>query len=501
MPRRFDLGYHGENAFYVADPTKLCAEKSLRPEVVLGRTGALSRPGTRLWLWLFVALLAGHAAVIVASPHPPLLQDYPDWVYQSVLFGKLVARHPVPGYALKHYPVPNSTTTIGLGLLSLAVGWQAAAKLWLLLVVAALGAACFRLVRRLGGQGDAVLPIFAASVVAGVDLWNGSINFQLSLALFLFLLAHLLQPKASAVGTALLLLGCFFTHMLPCGAGMLALAVIALQERNPKRLLPALPTLVCVVWYALSRDPGPEGQSPLHLLPAVLAMGGVLFWAERASARSQGAMRRSGALSLVWPPLLPTPVMLVASKVFLLFGWLGPLNVLGAGAGGDRVLWPVAVFWSLSAVGIVAAVLGGWTLGSTWMGLCRSRDPRRFLAVTALALTAMFALSPSDALGVTPIDSRFLHLGIAAGLGVLCLQSSRRATILGWIAVLVGCVNLVQFAVVQFQPATVSVPGGVHVLLGVSPVAPAVRSGYYDALAHSHYGQWIFPTAMFRRMP
>ncbi len=439
--------------------------------------------------------------VLLASPHPPVLQDYPDWVYQGVLFAKLVTRHPVPGYALKHYPVPNSVTTVGVGLLSLVVGWQAAARLWLVLVLAALGAACLRVVRRLGGQHDAALPVFAASVVVGLDLWNGSINFQLSLALFLLLLAHLLKPGASKVGTALLSLLSFFTHMLPCGAGLLAITALALQERDARRLLPAVPTILCVGWYALSRDPGPARQSPLHLLPAVLALGAVLFWTARASPEADPSVRRAGTWAVVWPPPLPTPMMVAVSKVLMLFGWLGPLNLLTAGTSGNRVFWPLGAFLCLSVVGIAAAGLGGWTLCSTCIRFCRSADPRRFVAVTALGLAAMAALSPLDALGVTTIDSRFLHLALATGLGLLSLVAGRRVTVLAWLAAIVGCVNLVQFAAVQFQPATISVPPGRHVLLGVSPVAPAVRFGYYNALWGGQYDKWIFPTAMFRQVP
>lgn len=451
-----------------------------------------------IWLWLFVALLLGHALVIATSPNPPVLQDYPDWVYQGVLFAKLVGGHAVAGYALKHYPVPNSLTTIGVGSLTLLFGWAAAAKIWLLLVLAALGGAAVHFVRRLGVADYAVLPIYAVSLIAGLDLWNGSINFQLSMAFYLLFLAHLLKPERSEATTALLLLLCFFTHMLPCGAGLFALGAVALQQRSLRVLLPAVPTLFCVGWYALERDPGPKGQPMTHLLPALLAAGLVLLWGFRNGDRSRGALR---AAALSWPPALPAPVLFWGTKLIILLGWLAPLNVLTATFASDRVLWPFEVFLVWSLAGVCAAVLGLILLRIASVQVCRNDDVRRFLGATALAFGAMYLFSPSDALGVTGFDSRLLHLGLGAGIGLLGLVPGKRLNALASLAVFIGAINLFQFAAVQRRPGTISVGYEHHVLFGVDPVAPAIRLPYYESLRTGQLNRWIFPTAMFRQTP
>jgi hypothetical protein len=80
-------------------------------------------------IFFFASFLA-FAVVVLSFPAPPILRDYPDWVYQGVLLAKALTGHPVAGYALKPYPVPNSMTTVGLGVLTVAFGWQLAAKLW-----------------------------------------------------------------------------------------------------------------------------------------------------------------------------------------------------------------------------------------------------------------------------------------------------------------------------------------------------------------------------------
>ena len=451
-----------------------------------------------MWFWIFAALLTGNALLIVTSPNPPMLQDYPDWVYQGVLFAKLLTRHPVSDYMLKPYPVPNSLTTVGVGVLTLLVGWQVAAKLWLVLVLAALGAACVRLIGRLGGENGAVLPVFACSVIAGLDFWDGSINFQLSLAFLLVLLGHLLRPNAGGTRTGVLLLLCFFTHMLPCGAGLLALTALALRERNWKRLLPALPVLVLAGWYGLARDATESRQSPVHLLPAVLAVAGTVWWTARRPATGPRVVGEGAALALALPFRLRYFLLYCGTKVLILFGWIGPVHVLASGSGTDRVLWPATVFTGLAMLGACSAGVGLWTLGTAWSGLVQRRDPRCFIAATAIAFVVAFLLSPSDALGVTAIDSRFLHLGIAVGLGLLSLTSSRLVRALATLAVVVAVVNLGQFAAVQFRPTTISEPAEQHVLLGASPVSPAVRVGYYRSLESGTYDRWIFPTALFR---
>lgn len=91
----------------------------------------MTLPYTKAGRVYFFLCFAAFVAVILGSSHPPLLRDYPDWVYQGVLLAKTRSGHPVAGYALKLYPVPNSITTLARALLTLAFGWMLAAKLWL----------------------------------------------------------------------------------------------------------------------------------------------------------------------------------------------------------------------------------------------------------------------------------------------------------------------------------------------------------------------------------
>ena len=89
---------------------------------------------TRLGKLYLYGIFASYALVILLVHHAPLLQDYPDWVYQGVLFQHTLAGHTDPGYVLHHYPVPNSLTTVMLGLLNLLFGWQLTAKIWIIIL-------------------------------------------------------------------------------------------------------------------------------------------------------------------------------------------------------------------------------------------------------------------------------------------------------------------------------------------------------------------------------
>ena len=239
----------------------------------------------------------------------------------------------------------------------------------------------------------------------------------------------------------------------------------------------------------------------LHLLPAALAVAGILFWAFGYAGTRKDARPGRAWTSLVWWPLLSPPLMLLELKLLMLVGWMGPLNVLSSSPGPDRVLWPEAAFWCLSVLSTGAAVLGEVCLLERWTRLVRSDDPRRFLAVTALALVTMALLFPTDALGVTGIDLRWFHLSLAVGIGLLGLVPRRRLVLLGGLAALMCSVNLVQFAAVQFAPRTISIRRDASVNMGVNPVAPVIRQRYYDALRDGRFSEWIFPTAMFRQTP
>ena len=457
---------------------------------------ALRQNGTSLWRWLFLFLMAAHALVVLAAPHPPILQDYPDWVYQGVLFARRLAHHPVPGYVLHHYPVPNTLTTVGIALLTLAVGWQLAAKLWILLVLASGGWAALLLVQRMDQRNAAVLPVLASTVFLGLDLWNGSINFQLSLALLLFLLVHLLKPHPSLSVTGILLLLCFFTHMLPCAAGLLALAALAIQQRKWLPLLSAVPTLICLAWYTLARDrqavPSP---SPLHLLPALLAVIAVLLSLWRVTGSSPALSSRAffGAEAFAMAPTL------LVIKCGVLLGSFGPGNVLPSFPRQDRILWHPGLFLTFAAAGILAAILTIALFLRMWAHLRKPQTHTTFLGYTSLALALLFLLLPADALGVTGIDVRFLHLALALGLPLLPPSNPRWLLTLGVLSSLLGAGSLYQFIAVQFDNASISLPRDAPFPLGTLPVAPAIRLDYYTDLQHGKYNDWIFPTALFGR--
>ena len=452
----------------------------------------------RLWQGCFLLLLTGYALTIFAAPSAPLLQDYPDWVYQGVLLAKVFTHHAAPGYVLKHYPVPNSLTTLGIAALSLALGWKLAAKFWLLFVLACLAFANLRLFYKLQSRNFAVLLILACSTIVGLDFLNGSINFQLGLALYLVVLSLLLTPKASHITISFLLLACFFTHMLPCAAGLLALTALAIQERRWQRLLPAVPTCVCLGWYMLARNLENSGakQSSLHLLPALLATFAFLLWS--ASGRSKITPASTAkTLALVVPGTFSG--VLLQAKIADILGMLGPFNVLAGYPDVSHVLWTPFLFRWIGLFGAILAVIAFvvW-VQSSW-NLQQSQDNRRFLSVTSLALLLFSLLCPLDALGVTGINNRFLHLGLASGLTVVSTTPYHRwITGLG-LAILPLCLcNLYQFDRTQRFQQTVSLPYGISNPFGTLPVVLTTRRDFYTDLQGGIYGRTIFPTAMFQ---
>ena len=449
----------------------------------------------KLWSLLFLGLMLGYALVIAASPSAPLLQDYPDWVYQGVLVAK-VMRHPVPGYALQHYPVPNTLTSLAVGLLSALFGWKIAAKLWVMIVLGLLTAAGFSFRSRIATGDDAFLPILASTVLVGFHLWNGNVNFLVGIAFLLLLAAYLVGPAPSAPGVALLLVLIFFAHMLPCAAGMLLVVAFALQTRQLRLTLTCLPTLLLLFWYVLARDPPQETHSFLHVLPAVFAVCGVVFYLQ---LKADFSSKPFAALLLLNPHRLDFAGFFILSKLLEYVSCFGLINVLAVNNSSPHVLFSPFVFNSLIAGSSLSALLAAVVLFRSWLGWIRSSDLRRFLAVTVITLVVGYLTLPLDALGIDGIDGRFLHLALALGLGLLVTRSRKLVAGLALFSFLLGCVNLYQFAAVQFNAGTSSVASSVPLRPGANAVKPAMRQHYYQSLETGQLHEWIFPTAMLRQ--
>lgn len=452
----------------------------------------------------FLCLFLAYASLIAMGSQAPAMQDYPDWVYQGVLFAKAMGGHPAVGYALKAYPVPNTFTTLGVGLLVPLVGWASAAKLWIVFVCGALALAAVRLVRALDAPAPTLL-LLGPSVLFGVDLWTGNVNFQLGLALLLWGAAFLLENRRPSVAAAALLAATFFAHMLPCAATLMLVGALALEQRDWRWLWVTLPTLLLIAWYAMARSPveiSANTLSPWHTLPALAGAGACLLWCvwkvpPRRAVAKLGALAGLGLLLWLWAGVAagPSLQLIARSKFASVAGVFGPFQVLGPPS---PAMVPPRLFLLAASVGVGLALVVIFLQWKAWTTTLAHAGHLRFIAAASVSLSLAFVFSPLDGLGVTGIDTRFLHLGLCLGLPLAGIGSRRWLPSLATAALAVTLLNLYQFARVQFGSTAVSLPPGVAASAGTISVNPAMRMGYYQALEHGQFQLPIFPTALFR---
>jgi hypothetical protein len=174
-------------------------------------TRSIQANATKLAWTYFVVVMTSYAVVLLSARMPPPFVDYPDWVYQGMLLHLSLTGHPVAGYALKQYPVPNSTTIVALGLLDGLLPWQWAAKVWICFYLGLSSLASWILARALSVDWK-VIVVLPGLIFLNINFWFGAVNFELGMCLLLVLVAMLLRNQSTwwIAGWLSLM---FFTHM------------------------------------------------------------------------------------------------------------------------------------------------------------------------------------------------------------------------------------------------------------------------------------------------
>lgn len=226
------------------------------------------RDQQKVWAPLFgAAAVLVFAVILFWHASLPVLGDYGEWSYHGALLRDVLRGRPDPGYLLKHYPVPNSLTTVGLGLLMLALPWKIAAKLWLCIELV-LGLVCgYQLNRTSAGRDRWMLFVLPAVVLCGINFWAGFSNFMFGLYFAMLLCAMLLRGVKSRWLYAVVLLFAFFSHMIPFAFACLALMLYALQTRRLRLLWQIVPGVLMTAWYMAGRfllEGNADGQAGME---------------------------------------------------------------------------------------------------------------------------------------------------------------------------------------------------------------------------------------------
>lgn len=487
---------------------------------------------SRLGLFYFFGVPAAFSIAILLLPRPPLLRDYPDWVYQGMLFAKAVSGHPATHYVIKHYPVPNSLSTVGLGLLTLLVGWKLAAKLWLIVSVASAAFASLRLARALDADTDLTWLLLPGALFFGISFWYGTVNFNLGLCMFLWLAALLVEgcDKRVSLGTLLTLI--FFTHMIVYAAAVVLLFAYVRQTKAWRLLPSVVPTLLLGAWYSVARSADKLTDTRLavspmwHLLPAIflcLLMLGIAEWRGR-NGLSLIASRILAALGAVLlggyiflRPFSSGPGnysklgkiwMLCTLKTSVLAGMFGFVNSTDRYGGSQTLaITHVPCYIALVATDLAVMFLLLWKMWNSMREEARNPTRLGFLWDTVSVLLVAGLLTPGNVLGVISADGRILQLGIALVLFLVARSPDLRIKLIAAGCVVLALFSLGQYSVIQRWP---NMPGIALSKAGQAGRFPTVRVAIedgdvqlseYQALETNDENDWIFPTGLFENRP
>ena len=407
--------------------------------------------------------------ILLASPYALALGDYAEWTYHGALLRDVLQGHAAAAYELKLYPVPNSLTVAGLGVLMLGLGWQTAAKVWLVLqTLLALYSARTLAKAARTQQGWQVLVLTSAAFF-GIAFWFGFTNFLLGISFAMLICAELLRetPRRWALGGLFVL--AFFSHMIPFAFAGLALLLRAWQRRDWRLMLPLLPGVGLTVWYVAERfvsgnTDGHAGMvaSVAYMTPAFVAYKAATF------VKSWGFVNPAFMTGSVLLAVVGTPLFL------MLF-----LANLGVAAGALLVLFQAG------------------------RKALRDDAPDRFLWQTVAVFFVVALVMPASAAGISDPGGRMMQVAIWTAVLLVTVSSRAGRLCMGGCALLLLAANLYLMREVTRHgllsgQAVSSFPAPVR---DFGHVLYAARWSYYDNIQAHQMNRVIYPTALFREKP
>jgi hypothetical protein len=191
------------------------------------------------------------------------LQDLPDWITQGKLFADLLSGKLAAPYTFKAIPVPNAVSSVCIGLLTLWMSPELAAKWVLSGYVVAYAAAVIYLLSASGRLASP--PLLAASLLLllNFSFFHGELNYAFALVVLFAgqgLVLRSAERPSTSVGlrVAVISIVLYFCHGAGYGAWLVFLAAYAWVARTARTcigfLIAVAPSLVLAAIYAAARS-------------------------------------------------------------------------------------------------------------------------------------------------------------------------------------------------------------------------------------------------------
>lgn len=418
------------------------------------------------YVWVFACILAA-AVIFFANSGPPLMGDYAEWTYHGVLFRDILRGGTLNHvYVLKPYPVPNSITTLGLGILMLVLPWKIAAKLWLLAVACVGLLSVMRIRQAVPDAQDWTLFIVVPGVLFSSVFWFGFINFEIGVFFAIFIAARLLQGKDSSLPLAVLLLLAFFSHMVPFAFSMLLLCTYAYDTKKFRLLLSSLPSLALTAGYFIGRALHGNADAKAGMSASVAYLRPAFF-----------AFKVNSYLKC-WG--FSNPALTERDSILL--------RLVGTG-----------LFVFLVVCCLIVAAMGAWAIAACVRNSLKTASPHRFFWVSVSIFVVVALVMPGAAAGLSDPGGRMMQTAIWPAISLLTVRSQRLAALLSFCAITLALADEYLLDKVAVKPPMAGVETGplpAH-LREFAHVYYANCAYYYTAIDSGRRDMPIYPTAMF----
>ncbi len=207
--------------------------------------------------WLLMALHAVLFGLYVFGFRFLPLQDYPDWLFQGLLFKTWLSNPALLDgvYLVQPYLPPNAISTVVIGGLSWLMPAEIAGKIFLLLSMLVLYRGIF-LFMGLTVKGNIPLRLLiAGALVFSYNFWLGNINFVMGLGAALCSI-HLLIGRGwidKIIPAAALLLRCYCCHFFSfCIVGLAVVLHLVMEKKwnaLGRFVLACIPAAVLLLHY------------------------------------------------------------------------------------------------------------------------------------------------------------------------------------------------------------------------------------------------------------
>ncbi|GEM_PF-3530754 len=219
---------------------------------------------------LIIALFALNAIIYIWLFRFLPLQDYPDWLFQGHIFSEMLKGHAAGSYSLLRYPIPNTISTLIIGLLGLAFSPEASGKLFLSCYTLLFVFSSFYLFRQFTRGEKSPLILIPLLFIFNNNFFLGNINYLTGLSLLFLgmglLFKHKDSPEKAGMWSILILsLLIFLSHGIIYFIWLAFLAVFALLHAKRKQFaglaLGTAPSLALLAGYILSRPAGQDAAA------------------------------------------------------------------------------------------------------------------------------------------------------------------------------------------------------------------------------------------------